>query len=254
VSLHTGAVPKEHFDQQTAGGVAASVVASAAGMAAGLAIAGPPGAAAGAMTGPAAQALINYLGLRFERSRHKAARVLADAAAQNEVSEDELIELADRSPQKIELLAEVASAAARATTERKLNALAASLARGIAGDDLVAGSERLMVAAIADLEPIHLAVMLRLLSRPPMFDSDEEWRKALSEPPSRAYGWLPTEVTRALPEIGSVIEAIFASLQRNGLVVDKAIGTLDYQARYVLSDFGLRCLERLEDLEGMVSE
>jgi hypothetical protein len=187
------------------------------------------------------------------RSRHKAARVLGNAAAQNDVSEDELIELADRSMQKIELLAEVATAAARATTERKLNALAVSLARGIAGDDLVAGSERLMVAAIADLEPIHLAVMTCLLSRPPTFGTDEEWRKALSEPPSRACGWLPAEVAGALPEVGSVIEAIFASLQRNGLVVDTAIGTLDYQARYVLTDCGLRCLERLEDLEWMTS-
>jgi hypothetical protein len=201
------------------------------------------------MTGPATQALINYLGLRVERSRHKAARVLADAAAQNEMSEDELIELADRSPQKIELLAEVATAAARATTERKLKALAASLSRGIAGDDLAAGRERLVVAAVADLEPIHLAVMTRLLLRPPMFDSDVEWRKALSEPPSRAYGWLRAEVAGALPEIGSVIEAIFATLQRNGLVVDTAIGTIDYRARYVLTDFGLRCLECLENLD-----
>lgn len=242
-----GPVPEEHFDQQTVGGVAASVVASAAGMAAGLALAGPPGAAAGAVTAPALQALINYLGLRFERARHKAARVLTDAADQNHVSEDELIDQAERSPQKTELVAEVVNAAARATTEQKLSALASSLARGVAGDDYAAARERLIVAALADLEPIHLAVMSCLRSRPPMYGSDEDWRKAMSERPAGAYGWLPAEVMGRLPEAAPVIDAVFAALQRHGLVIDTAIGTVSYQERYVVTDFGLRCLHWLED-------
>lgn len=237
-----GPMEEEHFDEQTVGGVAASVVASTAGAAAGLVFAGPPGAAAGALAAPALQALINYLGLRFERARHKAARVLVDAAAHNEVSEDELIDVAARSQQKTELVADVVNAAARATSEQKLDALASALARGIAGDDYAAARERLIVAALAELEPVHLAVMACLRSQPPTYLSQQEWREAMRNRPDGAYGWLSTEVVKELPEAASVIEVILATLQRHGLIVDTAIGTIGYKARYAVTDFGLNCL------------
>jgi hypothetical protein len=51
----------------------------------------------------------------------KAARVLADAAAQNGISEDQLIDMAARSSQKTELAAEVVNAAARSTTQIRVN-------------------------------------------------------------------------------------------------------------------------------------
>lgn len=244
--VDTSSVPEEYFDQPTVGGVAASVVATAAGMATGLAVAGPPGVAAGALTVPALQALINYLGSRYERARQKAACVLTDAATQSEVTEDELIEMAERSPQKTELVAEVVNAAARATTDQKLRVLASSLSRGITGDDYAAARERLVVTAMADLEPMHLAVMTCLRSRPPTYSTEEDWREAMRNRPDGAYGWLIPEVIECLPDAGPVIEAVFAALQRHGLIIDTAIGTIGYKVRYAITDFGLRCLGWLE--------
>lgn len=240
-------VEQEHFDQQTVGGVAASLVAGTAGMTAGLLIAGPAGAAAGAVTAPAAQALINFLGLRFERGRHKAARVLADAAAQNGTTEVRLIDQASHSSQKSELAAEVVNAAARSTTERKLKALASALARGVAGSDNIAARERLVVAALADLEPLHIAVMKCLLSRPPMYSSEEDWQQVMLNRPEGAHGWLSGEVTERLPEAGPVIGVVFATLERHYLVIDTAIGTVSYKARYTVTDFGLQCLGWLRE-------
>ena len=236
---------QEHFDNQTVGGVAAGLVASSAGIATGLMVAGPAGAAAGAVTVPAAQALLNFLGLRFERSRHKAARVLSDAAAENGTTEDKLIDEANSSSQKSELVAEVVNAAARSTTEQKLKALASALARGVEGDDNVAARERLIVAALADLEPLHIGVMKCLLSRPPMYSSEEDWQRSMLNRPEDAHGWLPSEVTENLPEAGPVIGVIIAALERHHLVVDTAIGTVSYEARYMITDFGLQCLRWL---------
>jgi hypothetical protein len=188
---------------------------------------------------PVIQALLNFLGSRFERARERAARVLADAAAENGVSEDQLIDMAERSLQKTELAAEALSAAARATTEQKLKAFAGTFARGVRGDDYIAARERLMVAALADLEPLHIDVMSCLLSRPPMYRSEEDWRVAMSDRPAGAYGWLPDEVVQRLPETGPVIDGVFAALVRHGLVVDTAIGTVSYKARYAATEFGL---------------
>jgi hypothetical protein len=188
------------------------------------------------------EALINFLGLRFERARHKAVRVLADAAAQNGVSEHELIDMAERSSQKTELAAEVVNAAARATTEQKLRALAMALARGVQGDDNIAAQERITVAALSDLEPLDIAVITCLISRPPSYDSEEKWQEVICNAPNGAYGWLPGEVVEELPETAPVIDAIFAALDRHGLVVDTALGTLDYKARYAVTSFGRRCM------------
>lgn len=191
----------EHFDEQTPGGLAASLVASAAGATIGLVVAGPTAAAAaGVIAPPVLQSLINFLGLRFERARHKAARVLTDAAAQNKVTEDKLVETAERSPQKTELLTEAVNAAARSTTDQKLKALASAVARGVAGDDNTAAQERITVAALADIEPLHIAVMNCLLLRPPMYRSEEQWQEAMRNPRRGAYGWLPEEVAEKLPE------------------------------------------------------
>lgn len=239
-------VPEDHFDEQTAGGVAASVAASAVGATAGFIVAGPTGAAAATVTAPVLQALINFVGLRFERARQKAARVVTDAAAQNGVSEDQLISEAEHSSQKTELAAEVIYAATRATTEQKLKALAMALARGVQGDDNIAAQERITVAALADLEPLHIAVMTCLLTQPPSSSSEEKWQEVLRNPPDGAYGWLPSEVVEKLPETEPVIDAIFAALDRHGLVIDTAIGTLGYKARYVATSFGRRCLDWLE--------
>jgi hypothetical protein len=192
------------------------------------------------------EALINFLGLRFERARRKANRVVADAAAQTGVSEDQLIEMAEQSPQKTELAVEAINAATRATTEQKLRALASSLARGVQGDDNTAAQERITVAALTDLEPLHVAVMMCLLSQPPTFKSENEWQEAMRNRPSCAYGWLPSEVSERLPEVAQIIDAVFASLNRYGLVIDSAIGTAGYNARYAVTDFGCRCLGYLE--------
>lgn len=240
-------VPEEHFDKPTSGGVIAAVAASTAG----LLVAGSAGPTAGALTLPVMQALLNFLGSRVEHAREKAARVLADAAAENGVGEDQLIDMAESSSQKVELAAEVLNAAARATTEQKLKALAGAFARGVRGDDYIAARERLMVAALADLEPLHVDVMSCLLSRPPMYRSEEDWRGAMSNRPAGAYGWLPGEVIERLPEVSPVIDGVFAALVRHGLVVDTAIGTVGYKARYAVTEFGLWCLGWLEDHEAV---
>lgn len=239
-------VSDEHFDQQTAGGVAASLTAGAAGAAAGLLLAGPAGMTAGALTGPAVQALINYAGLRFERARQKAARALVQAADESGVSEDQFLDMAESSAQKSELAVEALNAAACATTEQKLRALASALSRGVGGDDNQAAKERMVVAALADLEPLHVAVLSCLNSPPPEYPTEEGRPPTMFNRPGGAFGWTPGEVIMTMPEAVHVGDAIFATLQRHGLVVDTAIGTLDYSARYALTEFGVSCLRWLE--------
>ena len=236
-------MPREHFDKPTPGGV----IAAAAAGAAGLLVAGSAGPEAGAVAVPAVQALLNFIGWRVERARENAARVLADAAAHSGVSEDQLIAMAESSSQKAQLAAEVLEAAARATAEQKLRALAEAFARGVKGDDFIAARERLLVAALADMEPLHMAVMRCLLSRPAMYSSEADWRRVMSDRPGGAYGWLTGELREKIPEIAPVIDGVLAALIRHGLVVDTAIGTVGYQARYAVTEFGLWCLGWLED-------
>lgn len=82
-----------------------------------------------------------------------------------------------------------------------------------------------------------------------MYQTDADWHKAMRERPGNAHGWLPAEVAEKLPDTAPVIDAIFAALQRHGLITDTAIGTFDYQPRYAITDFGLRCLTCLQDHE-----
>ena len=138
-------------------------VAAAAGTGVGALFGGTPGAVAGAAMQPLLTDVLQHaaaeIGLLRGRS---AAKALDDASRRLGRSPDDVVELATRSPQSAQLLAEALSAAARTIDEQKIRALARALANGLREDQARPDEEQLVVAALAEVEAPHIKVLTHL--------------------------------------------------------------------------------------------
>jgi hypothetical protein len=132
---------------------------------AGLLIGGPPGAVVGAATGAVLEHVTREaLRRRWERGE----QAVEIAAAEANLTPEELLQriLADK--RLLELAATVIAAAAETTLDAQIRALGQALARGtLADDDTEIERERFIARRLAALEPLHVRALFVLAGRTP---------------------------------------------------------------------------------------
>lgn len=218
----------------------AATTAAAAGGLVGYGIGGPEGALIGAAS-PGAVDLAWQLGNRALQGRlTRGSRTLDIAAEQLDIDLDQLAERATADAARLELLARVLEAAGRSPIEDKVAALGRTLASGL--DPAGQVDEALVLAAaLDDLEAPHIQMLALIV--------EHEVATVVARcPDTGKAGWNTDQLRDALPQMRLVLPAVIQTLDRHGLVADRAdretyAGT--GRARYGATDLGRRCIELL---------
>jgi hypothetical protein len=175
----------------------------------------------------------------YQKRQDRSARALDSAAQLLDVGLDILEEKAASHDARLELLARVLEAAARASLDRKVQALAAALAQGLVDDGSV--HEALVLAdALSEVEAGHMLVLNLLNSTP----SPPEGANS-PKPEDRPEGWTASQVASAMPWVAEIVDALFAVLAGRGLIRSQAGGSwigIRGAGHYAISPLGQRCL------------
>ena len=191
-----------------------------------------------------------------------AARTVEEAAEARGKSPQGLVDGLMQQPETAQLLADAMQAAADTFDRRKVSALARALANGAANDGTRVDSERLMIRALADLDPAHVR-LLHMLSR--SLGRNHPWT-AQRLRSLRTFGPEGEE----LPVLNANVFELMPVLLRHGLAEENADARWDAQvnaiadlmeeedqrlpmrgarpieAEFVLTDFGRRALDYLQ--------
>lgn len=144
---------------------ASEVAAEAIAMTAALGVGGPLAVPFGIAAAKASVALVRKAGAELGDLRwNSAARMVEEAAEVKGSSPQVLLDEMMQKPETAQLLADALHAAADTLDAQKVSALARSLANGSLMDGTRVDSERLMIRALADLQPGHIQ-LLQLLKR-----------------------------------------------------------------------------------------
>ena len=217
----------ERFDRH------AQALAAGLGALAGLPFGGPVGAVVGAALGPLLVPVAEEIFREVSRDgRRRSGEALAAACEASGLSAEETVRRA-LSNEKSRLLSATAIVAATHTAwEDKVRTLGRSLASGLlAADDAEVDSEQMIMAAIADMEAPHLALLDLLVAWSPLelaeetklfrheFDDDVQ-----SQPPSRGWNvgarkWYVPVIQDCRPRLTPVLHALVGTLERHGLAV-----------------------------------
>lgn len=186
------------------------------------------------------------LALRFDRHRfqHAVGRAgyTTHLAAALVGGEQRLERLATADDHRRELTARVLLAAARTPLEQKLPALAKVLAAALDPDGRV-DEAVVLAAALDDLEAPHIQLLTLIVQH--------EVAPVLAQyPDTGKAGWNTDQLRDALPQMRLVLPAVIQTLDRHGLVADRAdretyAGT--GRARYGATDLGRRCVDLLRE-------
>ncbi|MGH3482130.1 MAG: hypothetical protein ACRDPQ_02730 [Nocardioidaceae bacterium] len=126
----------------------------------GAAIGGPPGAIIGAAVAPGMTEVARRVGGEFARHRDRSAAGVVDAAATDMGVNAEGIDAKIQStPGGLELAGEAVWAGWQTLNEQKVRALGRALANGLRDDGARIDQERLIIAALADLEAPHIKLL-----------------------------------------------------------------------------------------------
>lgn len=173
----------------------------------------------------------------ISRRWDRAARAVETAAEILDVGLDILEERTASDDARMELLARVLEAAARAPLEEKIVALGRVLADGLREDGSI--SEALILAAaLADLEAPHISVLKHIVDNP--VPPRVTWTME-AEP----RGWERSHLTKVIPEAAGVIDGLIATLARHGLLRtlgDETWEGVGASSMYGATPLGQRCL------------
>jgi hypothetical protein len=187
---------------------------------------------------------MNFVGGGVEHRRRRATEALDEASRESGHTVDDLLTFAGQDDRRSELAFRALTAASQATLDEKVRALGRALATGVlAADDAIVDRETYVVDALSALQPPHVRV-LEILEKPPIRQENGRIYRSVD------LAWTPANVESRYPQAKSVIGALFATLSAIGAVKDIALGTLDYEATYELSDFGRLLLARLREAAG----
>jgi hypothetical protein len=145
---------------------------------------------------------------------------------------------------RFDLLVEVMEAAARTPLDVKIMALAEVLAEGLQTDG-AAHEARIIAAAIADIEAPHIDLLAYLCDNPLP-------AKELCPPGSESMtplGWEPSQIKKALPDLGLIVEGLVAVLAGRGLIASQGNSTwagVSGSNQYAITELGRRCLFLLQ--------
>jgi hypothetical protein len=197
--------------------VAVDVVAAAASTGVGALFGGTPGAMAGAAMQPLLARALQRAGAEIGiLRRQSAAKVLDDASRRLGRSPDDVVELATRSPQSAQLLAEALFAAARTVNEQKIRALARALANGLRDDEARPDEEQLVVAALGEVEAPHIKVLTHL---GPERARTRTQATGLRSRTMTTRGRRPTSLAEECRLSRASVRAVLSVLERAGMAV-----------------------------------
>jgi hypothetical protein len=188
-------------------------------------------------SGPAIKFVQKISARAIDHRQDRAARAVEKAAEILDVGLDILEERATSHDARLELLARIMEAAARAPLEEKIAALGRVLADGLRNDGSV--SEALILAAaLADLEAPHIAVLMYVTENP--VPPESVWTTETAP-----RGWERADLAKVLPEIAGVLDGLIATLAGHGLLRTLGDGTWDgigASSMYGATLLGHRCL------------
>lgn len=197
--------------------MAVDVVAAAATTGVGALLGGTPGAMAGAAMEPLLARALQRAGAEIGiLRRQSAAKVLNDASSRLGRSPDDVVELATRSPQSAQLLAEALFAAARTINEQKIRALAQALANGLRDDEARPDEEQLVVAALGEVEAPHIKVLTHL---GPERARTRTQATALRSRTTTTLGRRPASLAEECRLSRATVRAVLSVLERAGMAV-----------------------------------
>ncbi|SDQ77299.1 hypothetical protein SAMN05428996_2750 [Quadrisphaera sp. DSM 44207] len=148
--------------------------------------------------------------------RRSAARVLEDASRRLDRSPDDVVELATRSPQSAQLLAETLFAAARTVNEQKVRALARALANGLRDDEARPDEEQLVVAALGEVEAPHIKVLTHLGPERARFRTQATGLRSRT---TTSRGRHPASLAEECRLSRASVRAVLSVLERAGMAV-----------------------------------
>lgn len=153
--------------------------------------------------------------------------------AMSGLSDEQLSELVRGEPRLAELVDRSWHAAAVSSDQAKRKLLAVVVVRALAGPagdvgDTALDEQPLLAAAIEHLEAPHLE-LLGLIARP-------HW-----------LGWNPDELRTVAKGFDDLIDPVISALHREGLIVDRALGTVGYRPGWFLTRFGRRLISCLPE-------
>lgn len=215
----------------------------------GGAIAGPAGAALGAMAQEAVnEAAQRLIALVVRRREERAAQVMTVGAEASNATIDRFAATIESSPELLALLAETVQAAMETSLEAKIYALGCCLAAGVQ-DDARVDAERLRVRGLARIESQEVKLMALLDERAPRRRADPD--RGTPEN-GRWIGWPRVEILELLPGFAGVLDASIALLVAEGLATDAGVGIWGGggpgREQWVLTDFGKDCLRLLQSV------
>lgn len=196
---------------------AVDIVAAVASTGVGVLLGGTPGAMAGAAMQPLLAQALQRAGTEIGLLRRQsAAHVLDDAARRLDRSPDDVVELATRSPEAAQLLAESLSAAARTANEQKVRALARALANGLRDDEARPDEEQLIVAALGEVEAPHIKVLTHLGPERPRTRTQATGLRSRT---TTTRGQRPASLAEACRLGPASVRAVLSVLERAGMAV-----------------------------------
>lgn len=181
----------------------------------------------------------------------KVAEVLHIGSERSGLDPDSLVDRVGRDDTGDLLLTETLEAAVRTAHEAKIAALGQVLANA-ASDGARVDEERIVVAALAQLEAPHIQVLAVIAQLPPIV--------VMQGQPVSRRGWTRTSIGNHLPGHIDVLDPVLAVLSSTGLVAQVDLGqqpasVLGPRPRgpmsasdsiWALTGFGQLCLERLQ--------
>ena len=151
---------------ESAGTTPAKVGSKAVAAVVGASAGGPLGALLGVALEPLLYELVRGSWQEIGDLRQRSVgRMVQDVARRLDSTPDDVVERARSTPERTQLFADAMSQAAQTFNVQKIQALARALANGLAGDDARIDEERLVVAALSNVEEPHVKVLLQLPGR-----------------------------------------------------------------------------------------
>jgi hypothetical protein len=218
----------------------AAGLGAGAGLAFGGLAGGPDGAAAGlvagAALGPELEPLVKGLWAELWRGGQQNQVDVLVAAIHAGIPVEEMEERINASERTRLLTGYALSAASRTAWEDKVRTLGRSLAAGLLADDnATIDTEQMIIAAIADIEGPHLAMLELLVAWRPGRHSAEPLISGPLDLPKDSYDspfddnwdaawreWSRELIAHSRPNLAPLAPSLLGTLQRHGLVVQNA--------------------------------
>ncbi|WIX83213.1 hypothetical protein QRX50_21845 [Amycolatopsis carbonis] len=136
---------------------------------------------------------------------------------------------------KLELLGRALEVAQRTVDEERVRFYGRIAAEGVlATDTAVVDEKDRIFSSVAVLDPSDLKVLLHMVA-------GQAWQKREAAGQNRA-------IADELPEVGHVLDAIFARLETLGMITGQGEGGLMFGNEWTVSEFGRLCMDELRRL------